>query len=80
MSDEWRAIDTHPGDSDPVIGGGPDWANEVYYETERGHEGWYLAGSHWTDTHEGQCWPTHYQPMPAPPSAQPAPASKGEAA
>lgn len=64
----WREIETAPKDGTHLLlGSEPDqWVGEGYYEAD-GDRGWYQAGSHWTDPHDGSMNPTHWQPMPGPP-------------
>jgi hypothetical protein len=64
---KWKSIEDAPTDASPVILGHnvEQWASQGWYDFE--HHGWWVAGSHYTDAHDGQVFPTHYQPLPAPP-------------
>lgn len=40
--------------------------SEARYHADK--DGWWLANTDPTDYHDGRIYPTHWQPMPAPPS------------
>jgi len=69
MSD-WKPIETAPKDGQHVLLAcavdPPSWVCEGYYEEDR--DAWYQANTHWTDTYNGQIYPSHWMPMPAPPN------------
>lgn len=67
---DWvRVEDRLPEPNVEVLAAGKGWAEPFvtccYYDAER--EGWWQIGSHWTDAHDGQQYPTHWAPLPPPP-------------
>lgn len=67
---EWRPIETAPKDGTPVllwvgVGMSEPWAQTARWVNEP-ESGW----SGWVDTYEGfdLAEPTHWMPLPAPPS------------
>ena len=70
----WQSIaeeptDKAPFDGMPVLITRAGIVGEAVYESEEGHQGWFWAGSHWTDAHDGSAgYPTYWQPLPAPPA------------
>lgn len=76
MSMEWKKVDREPGDikaqpwdGQPVlVAVMPEGAlGEAYFDHER--DEWHWANTHWTDATSGAIrYPTHWMPLPAPPS------------
>lgn len=72
LKNPWRDIgepdDSAPFDGSPIIGGevvNDGWLSyEMQYCSDEGHEGFYLAGYHWTDAVEGKVYPQSWMPMP----------------
>ncbi len=64
----WKKIDSAPKGGKHVLlscdADTPAWVTEGYYEAER--DAWYQSNTHWTDACDGQCYPTHWMPMPSP--------------
>jgi hypothetical protein len=63
----WKPIETAPKDGTSILLSDGKWVGEGYYSEHSGGT-WWEAGSHWTDAHDGQIYPTHWQPLPPPPS------------
>jgi hypothetical protein len=68
----WQPIDTGPKEGEHVLlavtGDDPPgygYVCEGYYESDR--DAWYQSNTHWTDTFDGQVYPSHWAPLPAPP-------------
>jgi hypothetical protein len=62
----WLPIDSAPKDGSHVLlARAGEWSSYGYYEAEL--DGWWEANTHWTDATDGQCYPTHWQPLPSPP-------------
>ncbi len=63
---EWIPISEGNEPTGSFICGAVGWVCEGYFDHE--HDGWWSANTHWTDAADGQIYPTHYQPMPEPPT------------
>lgn len=70
----WKKIDSAPKDGRHVLLAitgddppGDGYVSEGFYE-EDGDRGWYAANTHWTDRHDGSLRPSHWQPLPTPPT------------
>lgn len=65
----WRPIETYPGNGDPVlVRSGKSVGEATYYPDASPYDaGWWWAGTHPTDATDGRVYPTHWQPLPAPP-------------
>lgn len=70
---EWKGIDTAPTDGRHVIvavtndpPGFPGWVAEAYFDEDA--ERWYSANTHSTDCVDGSLYPSHWMPLPEPPS------------
>jgi len=55
-----------PFDGKHVLVGHDGWTSEARYLAVDG--GWWLAQTYPTDHEDGRVYPTHWQPLPAPPS------------
>jgi len=64
---EWRPIETHDGSSDEVIGGSAteNWSCAM----ERHGDVWRCSNNPPTDAWGRDIYPTHWMPLPSPPSA-----------
>jgi len=62
----WRLIDTAPEENDVIVSDGHAVGEARWHE---GH-GWYWAGNHPTDACGYQIYPTHWMPLPDPPSTK----------
>jgi hypothetical protein len=69
---KWQPIETAPkaaGVQVLLAGdgyGGTGYVVSGYYDEDR--DGWWEANTHWTDAADGQVYPTHWMPLPAPPT------------
>lgn len=63
----WQPIGTFKGDEAYVLVWDGGHVSEARYHPSE--DGWWLANTHPTDAHDGQIYPTHWMPIPAPPSA-----------
>lgn len=63
----WQPIDYDAPPADSVLVGGPGWTAEARWHTDP--DGWWLANCDPTDAHDGQCYPTHWCPLPPAPEA-----------
>lgn len=63
---QWRPIAEGREPEGSVMVGGPSFSCEAWFDKE--HGGWWVAGTHFTDAHDGRCYPTHFMPLPSPPS------------
>lgn len=66
-----RVEERMPGDGEHVLVAGKGWQGTdfvvaAYYSEEK--EGWWEANTHWVDASDGQVRPTHWMPLPPPPS------------
>ena len=72
--DGWKPIETAPKDRSVIIVSEKGAVGEAQWEEGAG---WYWAGHHSTDHYGYQIWPTHWQPLPAPPSFENSADNKG---
>lgn len=63
----WQPIDYDAPPAGSVLVGGPGWTAEARWHTYP--DGWWLANCDPTDAHDGQCYPTHWTPLPPAPEA-----------
>lgn len=66
----WQKLKDPTPDQQPFDGGHYLVADDVAVSEARYHpdnRGWWVANTDPTDYHDGQIFPTHWQPMPAPP-------------
>jgi hypothetical protein len=77
QSDRWLPIETAPKDGSDIIVYNPSGegiVGEAYYSNDNGRGGWWWAGTYEGEhmeepMHIRNAWPTHWQPLPAPPSS-----------
>lgn len=75
--DRWMPIETAPEDGSDIIVYNPSGEGiigEAYYWNDNGRGGWWWAGTYEGEhmeepMHIRNAWPTHWQPLPAPPSS-----------
>lgn len=70
---DWQPItdDSPPADDKPImLGCHLKWVAEGYRLGDSLQAGrFYAANTHWTDASDGELFPTHWAPMPEPPTA-----------
>ena len=64
----WMPIESHDGSESPVLIGTETWSGEGYFNAER--QEWYEKNNHHTDSWGGNIYPTHWQPLPTPPTSE----------
>jgi hypothetical protein len=62
----WQPIETAPKDGTPVLGFMPK-----YYQGKGGQSVILWFGNDWSDMRAHSCEPSHWMPLPAPPSSEP---------
>lgn len=71
---EWKRIteESPPANDRPIMLGcyRDGWVEQGYRLGEEGPQNgnFYAANTHWTDASDGQLFPTHWAPMPEPPT------------
>lgn len=71
----WRPINSAPKDGKAILIGHADgWVNEarwIEYDRIAGNGGgWFDANTHPTDATDGESRPSHWMPLPEPPSSE----------
>ena len=65
-ADGWQPIESAPRDRPVIVTNGEAVGEARYLESDGG---WWWAGYHPTDAADGYVWqPTHWRPLPAPPT------------
>lgn len=62
----WQPIETFDGSEAYVLVFDGSYVSEARYQPSE--KGWWLANMHPTDAYDGQVYPTHWRPLPDPPS------------
>lgn len=65
---EWQPIETHDGSRQDVLINDDGFVCEAWFDDEA--KGWWRSNTHQTDVTDGQVFPTHWMPLPAPPSME----------
>jgi hypothetical protein len=63
---QWLPIESAPKDGTLILGAA-GWVEQGWWDDDRGE--WWPHNTHWTDAHGGCLYPTHWQPLPAAPTA-----------